>query len=99
MRGRRPEEQVIAGRSCGNHADNGAAMQRPQASSPERRAPRLRRHAVVFGVLLLVFGLTTFFVGLGTGITKSGLPPERHPALLPQKDDLSLSRDRPTRSP
>jgi len=74
-------------------------MQRPQASSPERRAPRLRRRAVVFGVLLLVFGLTTFFIGLGTGITKSGLPPERHPVLLLQKDDVPLIRDRLTRSP
>lgn len=74
-------------------------MQRPSATSPERRPPRLRRRAVAFGVLLLVFGVTTFFIGLGTGVTKSGLPPERHPCLLLQKDDVPLVRERLARSP
>ncbi len=54
---------------------------------------------MIFGVLLLVFATVTFVAGLGIGVTQSGLPPERHPCLLVQKDDIPAIRQRLHRTP
>ena len=65
----------------------------------ERPPPRLQPRAVVFGVLLLLFGLGMLIAGLSIGMTTAGLPPERHPCLLLEKDDLGQIRARLEKRP
>lgn len=67
--------------------------------SVARQRPRLRPRAVVYGLLLLAFGLGMLLAGLGIGVTKAGLPPETHPGLLGKQDDLENVRKRLNREP
>ena len=74
-------------------------MHTQRVQVPEHRRLKLRRRTVVFGVLLLLFATVTFLAGLGIGVTQSGLPPERHPCLLVQRDDIPTIRQRLDRAP
>lgn len=74
-------------------------MTRTPAQDVRGTRPVLRPRTLLFGGLLCVLALVLLLAGRRVGLTTTTLPPERHPSLLFNREDIPALRERLTREP
>jgi hypothetical protein len=74
-------------------------MRQTPAQDARGHRPALRSHTLLFGGLLCVLAVVLLFAGRRVGLTTNSFPPERHPSLLFDHNDIQALRGHLDREP